>query len=188
MRSVPDGRVRLDALTSGTAIRNGRPALGWRSFRNALALVSCLGALPFGTLGAGSASNSVALTMTVVATCSITAGAGIAFSGYTGAVKNAPGGVVATVACSGGSVGAVTLGNGLNYNGVTLKRQMASGVNRLPYRIFTTNLYSTPWEGATSVAAPGSSSTTLTGWGQIPAGSIPVSGTYSDTVVLTVTF
>lgn len=84
-------------------------------------------------------------------------------------------------------------------SGTFSQRQMASGGDRLNYNVFTTNGYSTVWgDGSGGSAtrfvaftlnpARPTRSQDLVGYGRVPALQNAAAGTYSDVLVVTVTF
>jgi len=161
----------------------------------ALATTLALGAPLFAVNAyAGSANSNLGVSAAVADGCTISSLA-VAFGTYdtigvnATTPKTAEGSV--TVQCTSGASALVVLGQGVNAVGdvpVTPVRQMASGLNRLGYSLFTLGDYATVW-GSTGVAATADgASHIMTVWGRIPAGQNVLAGTYADTVVATVTF
>lgn len=145
---------------------------------------------------AGTATSNLSVTATISANCTISTTA-VAFGAYdpivanVSAAKDADGTVVTT--CTSGSSPTITLGQGANAaTGSTEAipiRQMASGTNRLGYELYTTAARTTVWSN-TGVATPTPTGTaqTNTVYGRIPGGQNKPTGSYSDTVLATVTF
>lgn len=90
----------------------------------------------------------------------------------------------------GGGSFAVTLSTGWS-NSYT-SRIMRSGANQLNYNLYTDSARTVVWgngSGSSSFqAVTGNSTTTLTVYGQIPAGQDAAVGNYTDTIIATVTF
>jgi spore coat protein U-like protein len=138
-----------------------------------------------------------------VVSCTASAG-GIAFGVYNplSAVANASTGTL-QVTCNGSGKGKtkitlnVTLSSGLSGSYAT--RKMFSGVNALNYNIFWSTAYNqivgdgsggsvAGSVGPFRVAAGGSNVVTETFYGLIPASQDVVPGSYSDVIVVTVTY
>lgn len=147
---------------------------------------------------AGTATSNMAVSATVTANCTITAGA-LAFGAYDPIVANAttplPGNATLTVTCTNGSPTTITLDQGLNPAGGSTNaaplRQMISGGNFLSYGLFQDNALTVTWgnTAGTGVAYTGTGvAGSVTVFGVVPAGQNVPAGTYNDTVVATITF
>lgn len=95
------------------------------------------------------------------------------------------------IRCQGGGGSfAVTLSTGWS-NSYAL-RIMRSGTNQLNYNLYTDGARTVVWgngSGNSSIqAVTGNSTTTLTVYGQIPAGQDAAVGNYTDGIIATVTF
>jgi spore coat protein U-like protein len=94
------------------------------------------------------------------------------------------------VTCTASTNYQVGLDNGQNGTG-PIARQMAFGANRLTYGLYSDSGYTVPW-GNTSgsmVAGTGTGNTTnFSVYGTVFTQALPVPGTYTDTVVATVTY
>jgi len=147
---------------------------------------------------AGTESSNLSVSATVIPNCTISAFP-VTFGNYDPIVANfaadqGGGGTVLT-SCTTGSPATITLGQGANPNGgssdSTPLRRMAFNSNRLEYFLYqdlskTTVWGNTPATGLTTTGTGNPSPTIV--YGKIPAGqNVPV-GTYTDTVVATVTF
>jgi spore coat protein U-like protein len=156
------------------------------------------GMLFAGQADAATATANLSVTATVSASCSISTNI-LAFGGYdpVGAHAAAPldatGGVVVT--CTNGAATTVTLGQGAHANTGSTDaaplRRMVSGVNFLSYALYQDAAHTTLWgnTSGTGVGHTGSgTATTVSVYGRIAAGQNVASGSYSDTVVATVTF
>lgn len=166
-----------------------------------LALVSALvlGSASFGVNSyAGTATSNLSVTSTVAANCTIGTTAA-AFGTYDPIVTNAAtaltGTGTVTVNCTSGSADYVTLDQGLNANtGSTTAvplRQMASGTDRLAYSLYSDAARTVVWgdTATTGLASTGTGAAiALTVYGGVAAGQNVPAGSYTDTVVATVTF
>ena len=163
----------------------------------ALAIAGVL-VLTAGSAFAGTATSNMAVSATISANCTITAGA-LAFGAYDPIVANAtvplPGTATLTVTCTNGSGTTITLGQGLTPAGGSTPaaplRQMASGGNFLSYSLFQDVGLTTTWgdTAGTGVAYTGTGvAGSVTVYGQVAAGQNVPAGTYNDTVVATITF
>ncbi|MEO8999378.1 MAG: spore coat U domain-containing protein [Rhodanobacter sp.] len=147
---------------------------------------------------AASQTTTFQVTATVVNNCVISS-TNIAFGNYdptSATALTASGNVSAK--CTKNDVVYVELGQGLNPGaGSTAAvpvRQMKSGANLLPYDIYTTAAGTTEW--GTGVANRPASQTSLSvntalnfqTNGSLPAGTDVPSGSYTDSVVATVTY
>jgi spore coat protein U-like protein len=163
--------------------------------------------LAFGTLGvatqksasAGSASTSLSVSATVVASCTIATSA-LAFGNYDPVVVNhatnldAAGSV--TVACTSGSVTTIGMGQGSfalpGSTGIVPLRQMGTGANRLAYFLFQDALRTTVWgdSGAATFAytSAGMAAQTFPVYGRVTAAQDVATGSYADTVTATINF
>lgn len=137
------------------------------------------------------------VTATIAANCTISTTA-VAFGAYDPIVanagataKDATGTVVTT--CTTGSAPTITLAEGANAaTGSTAAipiRQMASGVNRLGYALYSDAARTVVWSN-TGVATPTASGTAQsnTVYGRVSGGQNKPTGSYADVVVATVTF
>jgi spore coat protein U-like protein len=146
---------------------------------------------------AATATSSFTVTATVENTCTIST-AGIAFGVYDPIVTHAAAPLDAagsvTITCTRGATTTIGLNSGNNGpSAVGTTRAMAAGANYLSYEIYQEAAHSTVWgnSGAglyTPAAAPSSAARVFTTYGRIPAGQDVPSGSYSDTVLATVTF
>lgn len=161
----------------------------------------------FGTLALGlvvlaapasaATTADVAISATVVSSCSITA-LPVAFGNYdalSATADDATGSVA--VSCSVGSNPVIWLGQGLNADtgssAVAPIRQMTDGTDFLGYQLFQDASRTTVW-GADNSSAPAAAEAvdldpvTSTIYGRIPINQLSTVGAYSDTVVATVNF
>jgi spore coat protein U-like protein len=148
---------------------------------------------------AGTATSNLSVTATVSANCTIST-APVAFGAYDPVAANATnplnGSGTITVTCTNGSSGTITLGQGTNpATGSTdtapLRQMKDAGSAVLAYSLYQDSGRTTVWgnTAGTGVADTGTGTAqNVTVYGTVPAGqNVPV-GSYSDTVVATVTF
>jgi len=147
---------------------------------------------------AGTATSNLSVSASVSANCTISTSA-LAFGAYDPVSTNAAapldgtGGV--TVTCTQGASTTITLGQGTSAKVASTDavplRQMADGANRLEYFIYQDAGHSTVWgnTAGTGVGHTGTgTATSITAYGRVSAGQNVPSGSYTDTVVATVTF
>lgn len=151
--------------------------------------------VPLQAIG-GTQTASLSVTATVASNCSIST-TPVAFGSYDPIVTNASSPLnstgTVTVTCTTGSAPSITLGQGSNpaggSTGAIPIRRMISGGNYLTYYLYSNSGYSTVWSTtAPTLAAGNGAAQQYTVYGQIPSGQNVPSGSYSDTVVATVTF
>lgn len=170
-----------------------------RALRMALATAIAVGGGAFGVNSyAGTSTDNLSVTATISANCTISTSA-VAFGAYDPIVTNASSALdgtgTVTTTCTNGSAVTVTLGQGSNADtgstdAVPL-RQMASGANRLAYFLYSDSGRTTVWgnTAGTGKADTGTgAASALTVYGRVTAGQNKPTGSYSDTVVATVTF
>ncbi|HZZ92377.1 MAG TPA: spore coat U domain-containing protein [Usitatibacter sp.] len=145
---------------------------------------------------AGTATANLTVSATISPNCTITTSS-VAFGAYDPIAANSSTaldntGTVSTT-CTSGSSPTITLDQGANpASGSTAStplRQMKSGSNVLGYQLYSDSTRSTVWAD-TGVATPAADGTLQanTVYGRIAGGQNQPVGSYSDTVVATVTF
>jgi spore coat protein U-like protein len=165
-----------------------------------LSVVSALGLVFTQSATAATATANATMSATVTANCTITAAA-LNFGSYDPVVAHATTALdvngTVTVACTKGAATTIGINQGLNaFTGstaVTPLRQMANGANRLRYDLYRTSAGTGVWGdiATANVASYTSTSKTasiLTVFGRIPAGQDVNTGSYSDTIVATISF
>jgi spore coat protein U-like protein len=154
------------------------------------------GLLVAGTAGAATDTANLAVSATVSANCIISTTA-VDFDEYDPVVANktVPLDVqgIVTVTCTSGPTFQVTLGQGLHDgtgSAAAPARRLSDGTNFLNYSLSNVGFGGTVWSDSTSgVDHIGTGvATNLAVFGQIAAGQNPPVGSYSDTVLATVTF
>jgi len=150
------------------------------------------------TAFSGTVNNNLTVTATVISSCSISSSP-VAFGNYDGIVTNATtaltGNGSLTVTCTTGSPANIQLGQGANpATGSTAAvplRRLANGTNYLSYSLFQNSALTTVWGNTTGTGAvytgTGTSST-VTVYGSVASGQNEPVGSYSDTVVASITF
>lgn len=160
-----------------------------------LALASC--ALP-ATSDAQPAQGNLGVTTTVNPDCTISTSP-LQFGNYNpvGTHRTNPldnqGAVI--VSCTPGAITTITMGQGLNAGPGSTDaaplRRMASGANRLSYTLFQDTGRTTLWgnTAGTGLGYTGTGSSSNLGvFGRVAAGQNVPAGSYTDTVVATITF
>ena len=97
------------------------------------------------------------------------------------------------IQCTNGLTATILMGQGLNAGSGSTDaapiRNMTNGTSMLNYQLYTTGARSTVWDNASGVSQLTTGQTqTLTVYGSVPAGQNVTSGSYSDTVVITVNY
>ena len=133
---------------------------------------------------------NIAVSTTVTNTCTINAGT-LAFAAYTGAAIQATG--TFTVNCTNNGDYTIALGVGSGTGASFGTRYMMNGTYKLGYNIYTTAGDTTVWGDGSNptatVAGVGTgTSQTINVYGAIPANEAAISGSYTDTVVATITY
>jgi spore coat protein U-like protein len=164
--------------------------------------LSCVALFAGGASATTSKTADLVVSAQVNANCTISTTAldfgvydPVATNALVASVKTGTGGIV--VSCTKGWPSKVTLGEGANKDSASSAsapvRNMTNGTDLLAYSLYQDNT-STPtvWGNtdATGVAflGNGSSTSTLAVYGKIPGAQNVSQGTYTDTVVATLTF
>jgi len=139
---------------------------------------------------ATTATTTIAVSTTVTNSCTLTAGT-LTFAAYTGVVDNSTG--TFTVNCTNNGDYVIALNAGLGTGASFATRYMMNGTYKLGYNIYTTAGDTTVWgDGSgTTATVPGVGTgavQTVSVYGQIPAGEAAISGSYVDTITVTVTY
>lgn len=95
-----------------------------------------------------------------------------------------------SVICTSGLPFSISLNGGLT-NAVPAQRKMTNGSNSITYGLFRDSARSQLWGSLAGLLASGTGTglvQRLTVYGRVPAQTTPPAGTYSDTVVMTVTY
>jgi spore coat protein U-like protein len=150
-----------------------------------------------GTSLAATATSNMAVSATVTNNCTISAGA-LAFGNYD--IANANGAdldstATLSVQCTSGASTVITMGQGLHADSgstdATPLRRLESGTDYLSYGLYRLSDYTAPWsnDAAGGLAYTGTgASTSVTVYGRIAGSQNVPAGSYTDTVVATITF
>lgn len=181
-------------------------ALHTTSSRKSIAL-GILTALLCGVAGTALAATYDTGTLTVSATvtahCTVTT-TDLAFGNYdpnAATAQDSSAGKISTI-CTKGSTPIIALGQGSNPTGISTdaapERQMSDGAttpSMLAYNLYTDSTYGTVWgntptTGVTqaSASADGTTAVDTTVYGRIAANQYVPAGSYSDSVVVTISF
>ncbi len=138
---------------------------------------------------AATATASFGVTATVQPTCLISVTT-MAFPAYTGVADTATSTI--TITCTDTTPYNVGLDPGTAPGATVTTRQMGSGTANLGYALTSDAAHSVNWGqtvGTDTVAGTGNGTAqALTVYGQIAAGLFVAPGTYTDTIVATVTY
>jgi spore coat protein U-like protein len=156
--------------------------------------------LPPATAQAGTATANLAVSITITASCTVNA-ATLTFSSTPGTsltTTAVPGSTTMQVSCTNSSPYSIGMGQGSNYSGGS--NRMVSSGNYLPYVLYVDSALTHPWTaGATNsscatanqcyLGTGNGSQQSINIYGQVPTtATAPTPGTYSDTVLMTVTY
>ncbi len=155
-------------------------------FASAVVLVAGWG----GLAQAATETSNLSVTAEVTASCSITTSP-VGFGNYDPVVAHASADLDATgtvtVTCTDGSSATISLGQGANFS--TDRRLGDGGTNFITYNLFSDVGRTTVWDETTTVATTGTGlADPHTVYGRITASQNVPAGSYTDTVVATVTF
>ncbi len=163
----------------------------------AFSSLCCIEAMP--ALAAGSATSDLTLSASVGANCTIST-APIAFGAYDPISANASSALngtgTVTVICTSGAGGVISLGQGSNADSASTDsapvRLLSDGASHgLAYSLFQDSSHATIWGNTTTTGVShlgNGTSTDITVYGSVAGGQNMPAGSYSDTVVATVTF
>ena len=145
-------------------------------------------------------TNSGTQSATINATCNVSA-TPLAF-GSTGSfiLSNVDSTATITARCTNATPYSIGLGNGNNALGSQRRMRLGATSNYVSYGLYTDSSRSTAWKTSSSTTScTGGSNTCVLGtgtgsdqavtvYGRIPPQTAPLAGTYTDTVVVTVTY
>lgn len=167
------------------------PTAASRHFAAALAAGSLI-AVP--AANAATASGSLTVTASVASVCLISNGT-LAFGSYDPTAASAlNGSTTVTLTCTLGTPYQIGLDAGTGAGATVALRRLSSGGNTLGYRLFrdasrTLNWGNTPGTDTLDATSSASALTnTITIYGQIPASAAVPTGSYSDSVAITVNY
>jgi spore coat protein U-like protein len=138
---------------------------------------------------AATVSTTVGMSSTVVATCTVTA-APLAFGTYSSVQIDQT--TTITVNCSNGAAYTIGLGAGTAPGATVTTRRMVNGGSTMNYSLFRDAARTLNWGttiGTNTVAGTGSGADqAVIIYGRIPGAQSVPSGSYADTVAITVTY
>jgi spore coat protein U-like protein len=142
---------------------------------------------------AGSSTANLGVSATVDATCTLLTG-DVSFGSYDAGNGTSAAGSLNVYCGVDGTVATVTLGQGLNDttgSAAIPARRMSNGASVLAYNLYQDASHTTLWgnTSGTGVVVTGNpDGPAYSVYGLIPAGQSPPIGSYSDTVVATISF
>jgi spore coat protein U-like protein len=191
---------RVTQLMPGAALASPLRRRALLVLRCLLVVLSCLATWGWAKAQAGTATASLSVSIIITAACTINA-ATLAFPATSGTsliTTAVSGSSTVSVTCTNGSPYAIGMDNGANASGS--QRRMISGSNYLNYDLYVDSAHSFPWSTATSNSSCTTSGDCYLGtgsglaqsvniYGVVPITAVaPPSGTYTDTVTMTITF
>jgi spore coat protein U-like protein len=164
---------------------------GWASFDALLTPEITCG---YNTQWSG-AILSFTVSVTVLASCSISAG-NMNFGSVSTLTAPIPGTAALSVTCTNTTPYTVSLGPGSGAGATTTNRSMTGTGGNVAYGLYQNAAHSVNWgntpppaANADTVSGVGTGAAqALTVYGLVPAQTTPPAGTYSDTVIVTVTY
>jgi spore coat protein U-like protein len=172
-------------MFSNTIKKYARVSLG----AAALSLIACGGAA-----FAGSADATLGVSADVTDNCTIAASPTVSVGSYNALAGNIPATGTLTVACTTGAVATIALDTGANSGHATgTTRAMTDGSgDYLSYELYQDSGHTTLWgtddNAAVESAAVSTTAVDYTVYALVPASQDVPSGTYSDSVAVTVSF
>jgi len=156
----------------------------------ALGLIVGVSAIGYSAAQAATATATLSVSANIGGACTV-GGAALSFGAYSPAAASTANSTI-SVTCTNGTNATVSLNQGNNNNRVPSagSRALNNGTtNFLGYEIFSDNGLTTVWNAANAQPLSSTGSViTMTAYGRIPAGQNPATGSYNDTVTITVTF
>lgn len=160
----------------------------WRKTAACLAIMALFG----GEARATTTTASMAVQMTITASCTI-AGASTMNFGSSGVIAaNVDQTSTVQVQCTNTTPYNIGLDAGIGSGATVAARKMTNGAATITYSLFSDSGRTTVWGntiGTNTVSATGSgASQSYTVYGRVPAQSTPAPAVYTDTVTVTVTY
>jgi len=164
--------------------------------------LAVLSAIVAGSMGlsatsyAGTATGTMTVSTSVAVSCVMAVTGNIAFSAYdTTATDHLQSTGTMTSTCTSGGAAKITMGLGSGGNEASTDanpvRQMTNGASKLRYDLFSENSYTTAWGNTSGTGKPFTGTggvQTFTAYAQIPKNQAVISGTYNDSVAVTLTY
>ena len=162
--------------------------------RNAMKISSLAAAVVFaGTASAASTTTNFGVTATVAASCKLSTVPTLDFGAYdptTGTNLDASTSITTT--CTNTTPYNIGLDAGTSAGATVNSRKMASGSDTLSYNLYMDSSYTQNWGntvGSDTVSMTGSGSAqSVTVYGRIPASASANPGSYSDSILVTVSY
>jgi spore coat protein U-like protein len=151
-------------------------------------------------VGASTRQYSFTVTGSVITNCNVSAAALNFGSSPSTIAANIDSTTTITVQCTNTTPYSIGLGSGINASGSQRRVQVGATGNYLNYGLYTDAAYSNAWAATTSTTSCTAGVSTcylgtgtgsnqnITVYGRVPSQTAPVVGTFTDTVVVTVTF
>jgi len=153
-----------------------------------------------GSAFAGTATNNLNVSATIVPDCTINSVGSLAFGNNLGlpfavnGVDAAASSVINYTCTNSGVAPAMRLGQGQNFaagsTDATPLRRMANGTNYISYSLYQDNSHTTPWNNTVATAVSGTANglvQNVTLYGVAKATNVPT-GSYSDVVTVSIDF
>ncbi|MFZ1744249.1 MAG: spore coat U domain-containing protein [Pontixanthobacter sp.] len=162
--------------------------------RKLIMLAAGAAALSASPAFAGTDSDDMLVTATVINSCTVTASPMAFGTLATLGSANIDTSASVVLACTPNAAYSVSMNLGLNAGSTTQRELVNSGnsTQRIPYEIYTDAARTNSWGTAVGNVVAGTATggaASLTAYGRIPSTAAAVSaGSYSDTVAVTVTF
>lgn len=141
---------------------------------------------------AATATGTLAVSMTIQASCTLASSSGVAFGTQGVLTTNTDASGTLGVQCTSGTPYTVALDAGGGTSATTAARKMSSGGATVTYALYRDSGRTQTWgntQGTDTLAGTGNgSSQTLTVYGRVAAQSTPAPGAYADTVNVTITY
>ena len=148
--------------------------------------------VPLSEASASTVTGTVAVSLTIQASCVVSSSSGITFgtSGVLTANTDAPG--TLGVQCTNSTPYVVALDAGAGTGATTATRKLTSGAATVNYALYRDSGRTLTWgntSGTDTVAGTGNGAAqTLNIYGRVPTQTTPAPGSYTDTVNVTVTY
>jgi spore coat protein U-like protein len=180
-------------LTLYFQVPSGQSTVAPGSYTNSTTLLLKLGDLATLTTSCNGGvttqqiNSSSAVSATVQGTCTVTGGT-LNFGSVGLLSANVDATATVTPNCSSGTSYTVSLDGGQNGGTSATNRRMLNGAASVTYGLFTDSGRSNGWYGATVSGTGNGSNQPITVYGRVAPQATPAPATYTDTVVVTVTF
>jgi spore coat protein U-like protein len=160
--------------------------------------LSSAGSCPIGAL---SSTFSFTVNATVIANCNISTISGLTFATSSALTSNVDTTGSISAQCTNTTPYSIGLDNGANATGSQRRMFSAAKGGYISYNLYTDAARTSAWTASTSASSctsgggtcalgtgTGATQPAVTVYGRVPAQTTPATGTYTDSVVVTVTF